>query len=87
MLLLVSAVARFGLSRLCWGRILVPECSPVTSSFGRIGSALLVANRMLSAIWELISDWLTHTTLPEASVRQRHGMTVKSCWQPRYGCE
>src|SRR5436305_857647 len=79
-----SAGARFGLSWVTCGSATRPECSPVTSSLALTLMPLPRAQVRLSVTCDWMSAWDTHTGLPEASVWQRHGVTVKSCTQPRY---
>src|SRR5690349_7063188 len=83
----VSAGARFGLSTGICGRDFSPECSRVTTSLAVIGMPCCWAQ---VTFW-LISDWIVdcgvHWVLPSGLVAQRHGVTVKSCTQPRYRCE
>src|SRR5690348_8381994 len=79
-----SAVARFGLSWVTWGRATRPECSPVTSSLALTLMPWPRAQVRLSLICDWMSALDTHTVAPDALVWHRHGVTVKSCTQPRY---
>src|SRR5579859_925314 len=79
-----SAGARFGLSWVTCGSATRPECSPVTSSLALTLIPLLRAQVRLSLICDCTSVRDTHTVCPEASLVHRHGVTVKSCTQPRY---
>src|SRR4029453_14975579 len=68
MLLPVNAGARCGLVSGCWGRMKRPECSPVASSLGSIGTFFWFAQVTLSAISELIFASVVHSGSPLASV-------------------
>src|SRR6185312_15379360 len=79
-----SAGARLGLSVGICGSDARPECSPVTTSLAVIGMPLLLAQVTFLVIAVVMSAWLTHWVWPPL-VAHCHGVTVKSCTQPRYG--
>src|SRR3954466_11692082 len=81
--LALSAGARFGLSAGICGRVLRPECSPVTSSLASSGRPLDLAQSTFCLICAEMSACDTHCVWP-AAVVQVHGTTVKSWTQPRY---
>src|SRR5690348_15850066 len=78
------AGARLGLSVGICGSDARPECSPVTTSLAVIGRPLFLAQVTFLVIAVVMSAWLAHWVCPPL-VAHRHGVTVKSCTQPRYG--
>src|SRR5690349_10562999 len=80
------AGARFGLSAGISGSERSPECSPVTSS--RL-STVTFFERAQSRFWvisDVISACDAYCTVPvDGWVAQRHGTTLTSLTQPRYG--
>src|SRR5665811_1850322 len=81
--LVESALARLGLSMGCCGGTAKPLCSPVTRSDVESFTLFLFAQAMFWLISEEMSAADMYSVLPPLSVWQRHGMTVKSCRQPR----
>src|SRR5215218_721557 len=82
-----SAPARLGLSTVICGRVLRPECSPVTSSAGSIVTPLAVAHAVFWLISSLIAPVVMYWIAPSVLVWQIHGTTEKSWRQPRYRCD
>src|SRR5436309_1015617 len=80
-----SAAAKLGLSVGICGRDLRPECSPLTRSRASRLIPLPLAQFTLSltcaVIWACDTHWMAPVV---GSVAQRHGVTEKSCTQPRY---
>src|SRR3954465_2053926 len=76
----LRAGARFGLSAGICGSDLRPECSPVTSSAASIAMLFDLAQSTFCLICAVMSACETHWSV------HFHGVTLKSCTQPRYGC-